>query len=206
LQTVAITNYAKRQSKYQELVGALPEVNRAILRVLLPFLDSIRENCSENKMTAGNVGVVFGPMLLRAQELAMAGTPQELKDTFAKQSRIVEELIAFRTEIFPENEKKRHVGALPPLPARPLPAVPPQSEQQPVAVSMAGLKVALEKIPPSSGVTALLSPPRNRKEVDTVSIVPIVAPPVTPPDNNSPLVTSVGSPEVSRTGNNRVAK
>eukprot|EP00117_Sycon_ciliatum_P034826 scpid32508/ scgid26503/ Rho GTPase-activating protein 26; GTPase regulator associated with focal adhesion kinase; Oligophrenin-1-like protein; Rho-type GTPase-activating protein 26 len=54
-------------------VTQLPPFNRRLLVVLMQHLRKVSENADENKMHASNIGVVFGPTLMRPLEDSVAG-------------------------------------------------------------------------------------------------------------------------------------
>uniref|UniRef100_A0A5F8A2X0 Rho GTPase-activating protein 26 n=1 Tax=Macaca mulatta TaxID=9544 RepID=A0A5F8A2X0_MACMU len=54
------------------LVHRLPEKNRQMLQLLMNHLANVANNHKQNLMTVANLGVVFGPTLLRPQEETVA--------------------------------------------------------------------------------------------------------------------------------------
>ncbi|KAJ8383195.1 hypothetical protein SKAU_G00039730 [Synaphobranchus kaupii] len=54
------------------LVHKLPEKNRVLLGILMQHLANVAANSKENLMTVANLGVVFGPTLMRPQEETVA--------------------------------------------------------------------------------------------------------------------------------------
>ncbi|XP_053573135.1 rho GTPase-activating protein 26 isoform X1 [Bombina bombina] len=54
------------------LIHRLPEKNRQMLHLLMTHLASVAANHKQNLMTVANLGVVFGPTLLRPQEETVA--------------------------------------------------------------------------------------------------------------------------------------
>ncbi|KAG7265449.1 hypothetical protein CRUP_002258 [Coryphaenoides rupestris] len=54
------------------LVASLPEENYASLRYLITFLAQVSANSEVNKMSNGNLAVVFGPNLLWGRDNAMS--------------------------------------------------------------------------------------------------------------------------------------
>uniref|UniRef100_A0A673NL56 Oligophrenin-1-like n=1 Tax=Sinocyclocheilus rhinocerous TaxID=307959 RepID=A0A673NL56_9TELE len=54
------------------LVYKLPERNREMLELLIKHLVSVCSHSSENLMTVSNMGVIFGPTLMRAEEETVA--------------------------------------------------------------------------------------------------------------------------------------
>lgn len=56
---------AKDAEKVVNIVQSLPAINIKVLHFLLDFLSKVSERSEVNKMTEGNLGVVFAPNLLR---------------------------------------------------------------------------------------------------------------------------------------------
>ncbi|XP_036407049.1 rho GTPase-activating protein 10 [Megalops cyprinoides] len=77
------------------LVHKLPEKNRALLGILMKHLARVAANSKQNMMTVANLGVVFGPTLMRPQEETVAAI-MELKF----QNIVVEILIEQHEKIF----------------------------------------------------------------------------------------------------------
>ncbi|XP_054859141.1 rho GTPase-activating protein 9 [Eublepharis macularius] len=55
----------EKVSKLTELVQSLPQPNRDTLHYLLEHLRKVMEHSNANRMTTQNIGIVFGPTLLR---------------------------------------------------------------------------------------------------------------------------------------------
>ncbi|XP_075055028.1 rho GTPase-activating protein 10 isoform X2 [Mixophyes fleayi] len=77
------------------LVYKLPEKNREMLDLLIKHLANVSSNAKKNLMTVANLGVVFGPTLMRPQEETVAGI-MDLKF----QNIVVEILIENHEKIF----------------------------------------------------------------------------------------------------------
>ncbi|XP_036373072.1 rho GTPase-activating protein 10-like [Megalops cyprinoides] len=77
------------------LVHKLPEKNRAVLGLLMKHLASVAAHSKQNLMTVANLGVVFGPTLMRPQEETVAAI-MDLKF----QNIVVEILIEHQDKIF----------------------------------------------------------------------------------------------------------
>ncbi|XP_066574546.1 rho GTPase-activating protein 10 [Amia ocellicauda] len=77
------------------LVYKLPEKNREMLCILMKHLANVADNCKQNLMTVANLGVVFGPTLMRPQEETVAAI-MDLKF----QNIVVEILIEQHEKIF----------------------------------------------------------------------------------------------------------
>uniref|UniRef100_A0A3Q1KAL1 Rho GTPase activating protein 42b n=1 Tax=Anabas testudineus TaxID=64144 RepID=A0A3Q1KAL1_ANATE len=54
------------------LVHKLPDKNKAMLDILTNHLLKVSSHCEENQMTVSNLGMIFGPTLLRSQEETVA--------------------------------------------------------------------------------------------------------------------------------------
>ncbi|KAM6261335.1 rho GTPase-activating protein 10 isoform 2-T2 [Porphyrio hochstetteri] len=77
------------------LVHKLPEKNKEMLEILVKHLANVSEHAKTNLMTVANLGVVFGPTLMRPQEETVAAI-MDLKF----QNIVVEILIAYHEKIF----------------------------------------------------------------------------------------------------------
>ncbi|XP_034513251.1 rho GTPase-activating protein 45 isoform X4 [Ailuropoda melanoleuca] len=87
--------------RLRELLQDLPPENRATLQYLLRHLRRIVEVEQDNKMTPGNLGIVFGPTLLRPRPTEATVSLSSLVD-YPHQARVVETLIAHYGLIFEE--------------------------------------------------------------------------------------------------------
>nr|BAE88641.1 unnamed protein product [Macaca fascicularis] len=67
-----LENQGSRVSEIHSLVHRLPEKNRQMLQLLMNHLANVANNHKQNLMTVANLGVVFGPTLLRTQEETVA--------------------------------------------------------------------------------------------------------------------------------------
>ncbi|XP_075716485.1 rho GTPase-activating protein 10 isoform X2 [Rhinoderma darwinii] len=111
------------------LVHKLPEKNQEMLHLLLKHLANVSSNAQKNLMTVANLGVVFGPTLMRPQEETVAAI-MDLKF----QNIVVEILIENHEKIFssPPDESVNEPTSLSPR------APPRQSRRQrnkrPIAV------------------------------------------------------------------------
>ncbi|XP_051784098.1 rho GTPase-activating protein 10 [Erpetoichthys calabaricus] len=123
------------------LVHKLLEENREMLDMLIRHLAKVSENCKENLMTVANLGVVFGPTLMRSEEETVAAI-MDLKF----QNIVVEILIENYETIFKTVPNSSCTAALSSSPSapprlsrrqsqrqnRPLAVYNPQMELQPV--------------------------------------------------------------------------
>ncbi|XP_053821575.1 rho GTPase-activating protein 45 isoform X1 [Vidua chalybeata] len=102
--------------KLRELLKELPCENMATLQYLLQHLRRIMEVEQDNKMTSGNLGIVFGPTLMRPRPTDATISLSSLVD-YPHQARIIEALIIFYPTIFehkdmaPAEPSRRSSGA-----------------------------------------------------------------------------------------------
>uniref|UniRef100_A0A672Z0U1 Rho GTPase activating protein 10 n=1 Tax=Sphaeramia orbicularis TaxID=375764 RepID=A0A672Z0U1_9TELE len=96
--TSALKLYLSPESRIQAvhcLVHQLPEKNRQVLGLLMKHLANVAAHSKQNLMTVANLGVVFGPTLMRPQEETVAAI-MDLKF----QNIVVEILIEHNEKIF----------------------------------------------------------------------------------------------------------
>ncbi|XP_043362492.1 rho GTPase-activating protein 9 isoform X3 [Dermochelys coriacea] len=87
---------AERVQRLAELVQSLPPPNYATLRYILAHLRKVMEYADANRMTRQNIGIVFGPTLLRPEkELASMAVDM------VHQNQAVELLLSEFQHIFP---------------------------------------------------------------------------------------------------------
>eukprot|EP00076_Gallus_gallus_P034497 XP_025000035.1 rho GTPase-activating protein 45 isoform X8 [Gallus gallus] len=91
--------------KLKELLKELPWENTATLRYLLQHLRRIVEVEQDNKMTSSNLGIVFGPTLLRPRPTDATISLSSLVD-YPHQARVIEALIIFYPTIFEDKDSK----------------------------------------------------------------------------------------------------
>ncbi|KAM9265548.1 rho GTPase-activating protein 45 [Morus bassanus] len=89
--------------KLKELLKELPWENMATLQYLLQHLRRIVEVEQDNKMTSSNLGIVFGPTLMRPRPTDATISLSSLVD-YPHQARIIEALIIFYSTIFEKKE------------------------------------------------------------------------------------------------------
>ncbi|KAI3373159.1 hypothetical protein L3Q82_006490 [Scortum barcoo] len=79
------------------LVHKLPEKNRAMLDILTNHLLKVSSHCEQNGMTVSNLGMIFGPTLMRSQEETVAAMMN-----IKFQNIVVEIIIENHNKIFGE--------------------------------------------------------------------------------------------------------
>ncbi|MBN3272685.1 RHG26 protein, partial [Polyodon spathula] len=72
IKAAKLDNQEARISEIHSIVHRLPEKNRQMLDLLVKHLANVANNHHQNLMTVANLGVVFGPTLLRPQEETVA--------------------------------------------------------------------------------------------------------------------------------------
>uniref|UniRef100_A0A667XSE2 Oligophrenin 1 n=1 Tax=Myripristis murdjan TaxID=586833 RepID=A0A667XSE2_9TELE len=112
-----------RLSEIHSLIYKLPEKNREMLEVLIQHLVNVCSYSQENLMTPSNMGVIFGPTLMRAKEETVAAM---LDIKF--QNIVIEILIEGCKKIFSGTPED---SAAPPVPP---PRITPR-KRQPITIS-----------------------------------------------------------------------
>ncbi|XP_066508217.1 rho GTPase-activating protein 45-like isoform X1 [Hoplias malabaricus] len=85
--------------KLRELLKELPPANTATLQYIICHLRRVAEMEQDNKMSSSNLGIVFGPTLMRPRPTGATISLSSLVD-YPHQARIVEALIIFQPHIF----------------------------------------------------------------------------------------------------------
>uniref|UniRef100_A0A4W6EXP3 Rho GTPase-activating protein 26 n=1 Tax=Lates calcarifer TaxID=8187 RepID=A0A4W6EXP3_LATCA len=95
IKAAKLDNPEARVTEIHALVHRLPEKNRQMLELLMKHLANVASHHQQNLMTIANLGVVFGPTLLRPQEETVAAI-MDIKF----QNIVVEILIEHHERIF----------------------------------------------------------------------------------------------------------
>ncbi|XP_071606863.1 rho GTPase-activating protein 29 isoform X1 [Heliangelus exortis] len=85
--------------KIKDLLKQLPVPNYNTLQYLIAHLHRVTEQCDENKMSASNLGIIFGPTLIRPRQTDATVSLSSLVD-YPYQARVVELLITYYEKIF----------------------------------------------------------------------------------------------------------
>uniref|UniRef100_A0A7N6AIA9 Rho GTPase activating protein 45b n=1 Tax=Anabas testudineus TaxID=64144 RepID=A0A7N6AIA9_ANATE len=93
--------------KLKERLKELPKANLATLRYIVRHLRKIAELEEDNKMSPSNLGIVFGPSLMRPRPTGATISLSSLVD-YPHQARIVEALIVFYSSIFQSKTSQTH--------------------------------------------------------------------------------------------------
>uniref|UniRef100_UPI00398F4AB3 rho GTPase-activating protein 45-like isoform X2 n=1 Tax=Pristiophorus japonicus TaxID=55135 RepID=UPI00398F4AB3 len=86
-------------TRLKDLLKDLPSANKATLQYIIRHLSRVSELEQHNKMSPSNLGIVFGPTLMRPRPTEATVSLSSLVD-YPHQARIVETLIVFYTNIF----------------------------------------------------------------------------------------------------------
>ncbi|XP_078279649.1 rho GTPase-activating protein 45-like isoform X2 [Rhinoraja longicauda] len=86
-------------TRLKELLKELPPANKTTLRYIVRHLSRISALEQQNKMSPSNLGIVFGPTLMRPRPTEATVSLSSLVD-YPHQARIVETLIVCCSEIF----------------------------------------------------------------------------------------------------------
>ncbi|XP_074523608.1 rho GTPase-activating protein 45 isoform X2 [Halichoeres trimaculatus] len=93
--------------KLKELLKELPKANISTLRYIIRHLRRIAELEEDNKMSPSNLGIVFGPSLMRPRPTGATISLSSLVD-YPHQARIVEAMIVFYSSIFQSKTSQSH--------------------------------------------------------------------------------------------------
>ncbi|XP_051990486.1 rho GTPase-activating protein 29-like isoform X3 [Xyrauchen texanus] len=85
--------------KIRDLLHQLPLAHYKTLQFLIAHLHRVTEQAEENKMTASNLGIIFGPTLIKPRQLEAEVSLSSLVD-YPHQARMVEVLIKHNQMIF----------------------------------------------------------------------------------------------------------
>ncbi|XP_043818378.1 rho GTPase-activating protein 29-like isoform X2 [Dromiciops gliroides] len=108
--------------KIKSLLKKLPGPNYNTIKYLIGHLNRVVQKAEENKMPASNLGIIFGPTLIRPRQTNAKVSLSSLVDCI-HQARFVELLIAYYEKIFDVS--------LQPLSASPTNEIPTMEPQKP---------------------------------------------------------------------------
>ncbi|XP_077153849.1 rho GTPase-activating protein 9 isoform X5 [Ranitomeya variabilis] len=86
----------------RELVRNLPEPNHDTLSYIICHLNSVIEHSEMNRMTTHNIGIVFGPTLMRPEKEQFANIAANM----VYQNQVVENFLTHYEEIFQDSSEK----------------------------------------------------------------------------------------------------
>ncbi|XP_040911085.1 rho GTPase-activating protein 29-like isoform X2 [Toxotes jaculatrix] len=85
--------------KIRDLLRQLPTANYKTLRYLIAHLNRVTEQAEENKMTASNLGIIFGPTLVKPRQIDAEVSLSSLVD-YPYQALMVELLVRHYQTVF----------------------------------------------------------------------------------------------------------
>ncbi|XP_007885317.2 rho GTPase-activating protein 29 [Callorhinchus milii] len=94
-----LTNVVRIVFRVKDLLRQLPRINYKTLQYLIDHLHKVAEQAEENKMSASNLGIIFGPTLLRPRQTDATVSLSSLVD-YPYQAQTVELLITYYDKIF----------------------------------------------------------------------------------------------------------
>lgn len=108
IQAAKIDDEIVRRDTIHALVNALPDPNYATLRVLALHLNRVAQHSDRNKMTHGNISIVFAPTLMgHSKSGGASGTPTSPSADIADaawQAKVVETILVNTLQIFDDDE------------------------------------------------------------------------------------------------------
>ncbi|MEE6471709.1 hypothetical protein FKM82_009347 [Ascaphus truei] len=87
----------ERMEIIKELVRNLPKPNHATMKYMTSHLKRVMEHCESNRMSTQNIGIVFGPTLMRPEKELFIN----IASNMVYQNQVVEHLLTHFQEIFP---------------------------------------------------------------------------------------------------------
>uniref|UniRef100_A0A673FY43 GEM interacting protein n=1 Tax=Sinocyclocheilus rhinocerous TaxID=307959 RepID=A0A673FY43_9TELE len=109
--------------KLRELIGRLPLCSYNTVQHMIAHLNRVAEHYEDNKMSPGNLGIVFGPTLLRPLVSGDVSMIALLETSY--QALLVEFMISHYDHVF--GPATRSSTPPPPPPTAPLPDTPPRA-------------------------------------------------------------------------------
>ncbi|XP_028854135.1 rho GTPase-activating protein 15 isoform X2 [Denticeps clupeoides] len=68
METIKISNYLDKVDRMKSLLQRMPPPNHDTMRFMFRHLKRVMEHCDSNRMTTQNIGIVFGPTLMRPEQ------------------------------------------------------------------------------------------------------------------------------------------
>ncbi|KAK5982488.1 Rho GTPase-activating protein 26 [Trichostrongylus colubriformis] len=156
-------------------VHKLPPAHKSMLEIVIRHLKRVADRCSENLMTVGNLGVCFGPTLLRPKEETMAAI-MDIKFC----NVVVEVLIGNCEQIF-GTEPPKSIGQ----------PCPPKPDHRSIHHESSHPVISLSERQADNG--------RQMLSVSATSSVPSSTPVRPLPSSSSKLLPTYGAPSSSAT-------
>ncbi|KAM4796038.1 rho GTPase-activating protein 9 [Rhinophrynus dorsalis] len=93
---VQIQDIEERIETINELVSVLPEPNHDTLKYITSHLRRVMQHAETNRMTTQNIGIVFGPTLMRPEKELFANIAANM----VYQNQVVEHFLTYYQEVF----------------------------------------------------------------------------------------------------------
>ncbi|KAM4701678.1 rho GTPase-activating protein 9 isoform 2-T2 [Discoglossus pictus] len=95
--TIQIPEVTERMQSIKQLVHQLPKPNYHTLKYIICHLKRVMEHSEQNRMTTQNIGIVFGPTLMRPEKELFANIAANM----VYQNQVVEHFVTNYEDIFP---------------------------------------------------------------------------------------------------------
>lgn len=99
---VQISDVDEMVQTLKDLLRSLPEPNHDTLNYIISHLNSVREHSEMNRMTTQNIGIVFGPTLMRPEKEQFANIAANM----AYQNQVVENFLTHYEELFGDSKEE----------------------------------------------------------------------------------------------------
>lgn len=99
---VQISDVDEMVQTLKDLLRSLPEPNHDTLNYIISHLNSVREHSEMNRMTTQNIGIVFGPTLMRPEKEQFANIAANM----AYQNQVVENFLTHYEELFGDSQEE----------------------------------------------------------------------------------------------------
>lgn len=101
IQAAKIDDDIIRRDSLHAIINSLPDPNYATLRTLTLHLNRVSQHSAQNRMTANNLAIVFGPTLMVGQ--VGSGHGEEIGDS-GYQARVIETILHNTYQIFDDDD------------------------------------------------------------------------------------------------------
>ncbi|XP_018102949.1 rho GTPase-activating protein 15 isoform X3 [Xenopus laevis] len=102
IEAVQIPDLDERIETIKELVSVLPEPNHDTLKHITSHLKRVMELSEANRMTTQNIGIVFGPTLMRPEKELFSNIAANM----VYQNQVVEHFLTYYKEIFSDGPEE----------------------------------------------------------------------------------------------------
>ncbi|XP_005050442.1 PREDICTED: rho GTPase-activating protein 29 isoform X6 [Ficedula albicollis] len=178
--------------KIKDLLKQLPGPNYNTLQYLIGHLHRVTEQCDENKMSASNLGIIFGPTLIRPRQTDATVSLSSLVD-YPYQARVVELLITYYEKIFDVSLKPLLSASYSAITVGVALSADEREPQQPRKSFLAVKEQGIQTVPSekASETAALFLESRNSKNTKEEADISLTGDAVSPTSekDNDPLIS-----------------